>query len=87
MKMTQLSGSMGYKLQGTKYQNNEIVETWEQSNIKATMEHWDGWRRLDNSMGATAKIYAKINAKGEMKVYKYVTRLGNQKVVYMIEED
>jgi hypothetical protein len=77
---------MGYKLQGTKYRNNEIVETWEQSNIKATMEHWDGWRRLDNSMGATAKIYAKV-INGKMQVYKYVTKLDDKKVVYMIKEE
>jgi hypothetical protein len=77
---------MGYKLQGTKYRNDEVVETWEQSNIKATMEHWDGWRRLDNSMGATAKIYAKV-INGKMQVYKYITKLGNQKMIYIIEED
>jgi hypothetical protein len=61
-----------------------IVET-HKSNI-TSMEHWDGWRRLDNSLGATAKIYAKV-INGKMQVYKYVTRLNDKKMIYIIEED
>lgn len=61
-----------------------VVET-HKSNI-TSMEHWDKWRRLDNSLGATAKIYCKI-VNGVIKPYKYVTRLDNKKVVYLIEEE
>jgi hypothetical protein len=65
--------------------NNEIIEIVHKSTI-SNIEHWDGWRKLDNSLGATAKIYAKIGMDGKMKVYKYVTRLGNQKNIYIIGE-
>jgi len=75
-----------HKMTVTKYEGDKIIETWSQSNINATMEHWDGWRRLDNSLGATAKIYCKVVG-GVMKPYKYVTRLDNKKVVYLIEEE
>lgn len=53
----------------------------------SSFEHWDGWRRLDNSMGATAKIYARVDSDGVMRVYKYVTRLGNQKTIYLIGKE
>lgn len=65
--------------------NMGVVETVHRSTI-SSIEHWDGWRRLDNSVGATAKIYAKVGRDGVMRVYKYVTRLGNQKTIYLIEE-
>ena len=64
--------------------NTPIVVTTHKSNI-TSMEHWDGWRRSDNSLGATAKIYCKV-VNGKMVPYKYVTRLDNKKVVYLIEE-
>lgn len=64
---------------------NEMIQVVHNSTI-SSIEHWDGWRKLDNSLGATAKIYAKIGVDGKMKVYKYVTKLGNQKNIYLIEE-
>lgn len=75
-----------YNARVEKYRKDQIMDITILENVKTTMEHWNGWRKFDNSIGATAKIYMKIDAKGIARVYKYVTKLGDLKNIYIIEE-
>ena len=75
-----------YNARLERYNKDQLIEVDILQNVKTTMEHWNGWRKFDNSLGATAKIYMKINNEGKARVYKYITKLGNLKTVYIIEE-
>ena len=75
-----------YNAKLERYNGDQLIERDILNDVKATLEHWNGWRRFDNSVGATAKIYMKVNPDGVARVYKYITRLGDLKTVYIIEE-